>query len=68
MLTTIAISKELRDKLKEFGNKGDTYEDILTRLYESANRRLLQDVLMDTKNAIPIEDAIVRARKRWRVS
>jgi len=68
MLTTIAISKELRDKLKEFGNKGDTYEDILTRLYESASQRQLHDLLMDTKNTVPIEDAIVRARKRWHVS
>ena len=30
--TTICISEETRDKLKEKGKKGDTYEDILLRL------------------------------------
>ena len=31
-LTTIQISKELRDTLKELGKKGETYEDIIKRL------------------------------------
>jgi len=30
--TTIELSVETRDKLKERGKKGDTYEDIILRL------------------------------------
>lgn len=63
--TTISISKEIKDKLKEFGNKGDSYTDILNKLYESAKQRQLQDLLMDTKNCIPIEEALERAKKKW---
>ncbi|MFQ6136990.1 MAG: hypothetical protein ACE5PM_07405 [Candidatus Hydrothermarchaeales archaeon] len=33
-LTTIPVHKETRDKLKNFGAKGDTYDDILRRLME----------------------------------
>ena len=57
MNTTISISEEIRDKIKEFGNKGDTYTDILAKLYESAKQRQLQDLLMDTSNCISIEEA-----------
>ena len=65
MNTTISISKDVRDKIKEFGSKGDTYTDILDKLYESAKQRQLQDLLMDTENCIPIEEALKKAKKRW---
>jgi len=32
--TTIQVSKKLRDKLKELGKKGETYEEIIRRLVE----------------------------------
>jgi len=32
--TTILIAKEVRAKLKALGKKGETYNDILTRLVE----------------------------------
>lgn len=65
MNTTISISKEIREKIKEFGSKGDSYTDILKKLYESAKARQLQDLLMNEDNCEPIEDAIFRARKKW---
>jgi len=30
--TTIALSKETRDELKELGKKGETYDEILRRM------------------------------------
>ncbi len=65
MNTTIAISPEIRDQIKEFGNKGETYDDILAKLLDSAKARQLQELLMDETNCIPIEDAITRAKKKW---
>ena len=35
-LTIIPVSKATRDKLKMFGAKGDTYNEILTRLIKMA--------------------------------
>lgn len=64
MNTTISISEDIRDKIKEFGNKGETYTDILMRLYESAKQRQLQDLLMDTSNCITIEEAKQRLKSK----
>ena len=65
MSTTIAISTEVRDRIKEFGNKGDTYDEILARLLNNAKERQLQELLMDTSDSVPIEEALERAKKKW---
>ncbi len=65
MNTTIAISEDTKDMIKEFGNKGETYDEILTKLLNSAKDRQLHDLLMDTKGTVPIKDALERAKKRW---
>jgi len=35
-LTTIRVSTDLRDKLKELGKKGETYDEIIERLLKIA--------------------------------
>lgn len=64
--TTIALRKDVKEMILEFGNKGDTYSDILFRLVQSAKERQLQDLLMDEKDTIPISKALTKAKKRWR--
>jgi len=63
MNTTISISKETREKIKEFGQKGETYDDILERLYASAKERQLQDLLFDETNTLTIKQAKKRLAK-----
>jgi len=63
--TTIAITKDVRDKIQEFGNKGETYTEILLKLYKSAVERQLHDFLFNEKGFIPIEQAMAEAEKRW---
>lgn len=63
--TTIAISNELKDQIKEFGNKGETYSQILAKLIASAKKRQLQDLLMDEEDTISIDEAIENSKKRW---
>ncbi len=65
MNTTIAISASTRDQIREFGSKGETYDDILERLLKSAKERQLQELLMDERNTVPVSDALKRAKKRW---
>ena len=65
MNTTISISEDIRDQIKEFGTKGETYEEILARLLKRAKDRQLQELLMDETDCIPIESALNRAKKRW---
>ncbi len=57
-MTTIAISKEVRDKIKEFGNKGESYSEIVEKLYQSACERQIEEILMDTSDCVDIEEAI----------
>ena len=66
MNTTIAISNQIRDEIKEFGNKGETYDEILTKLLKSAKERQLQELLMDTNDSVPVREALKRAKRKWR--
>lgn len=63
--TTIAVTREVKEKVKEFGLKGETYSEIIERLVESAIKRQLHDLLWDDKNTISIEEALKRAKKKW---
>ncbi|HEY9207361.1 MAG TPA: hypothetical protein VIO58_15730 [Candidatus Methanoperedens sp.] len=36
-LTTIPITKEVRDMLKSYGTKGETYDNILRRIMKQVN-------------------------------
>ena len=63
--TTIAISNEIKEQIKEFGNKGETYSQILAKLLASAKKRQLQDLLMGEEDTISIDEAIKNSRKRW---
>ena len=64
--TTIAIKNELKNKIKEFGSKGESYNEILERMIESAKERQLHDLLMSEKGTISIGEAMSKAKKRWR--
>ena len=65
MNTTIAISQDVKKRLKGFGQKGDTYSDILDSLLDSVKDRQLQEILMSTKDTVPIDDALRRAKQKW---
>jgi predicted CopG family antitoxin len=63
--STIAINNDIKEMIKEFGNKGETYSEIILKLIKSARERQLQDILMDEENTIPIDEALENAKKRW---
>ncbi len=63
--TTIAVSKELKERISEFGNKGESFSDILERLLKSAEQRLLHDILMSKEGCVTIEEAIREAEEKW---
>ena len=63
--TTIQISEEVRDKIKSFGMKGETYQDIIKRLYDIAVKEQLRELLMDSGNTISLKEARERLNKKW---
>jgi len=63
--TTIAITKGVKEKIIEFGNKGETYSEILEKLLKNARERQLHDLLMSEEETISVKEALANAKKRW---
>ncbi len=57
MATTISISLDMKEKLRNLGRAGDTYEDVLQKMYEITRKHLLQTYLYDTTNCLTIDEA-----------
>jgi len=64
-ISTIQLSKETKKKISSFGAKGDSYDDILNRIYSMAVKEQLREFLMSDEGFIPIEEAIKEADKKW---
>lgn len=64
-ITTIQLSKETKDKIASFGVKGESYDEIIRRIYSIAIKEQLRNFLMSDEGFIPIEDAIKEADKKW---
>ncbi|OGJ20207.1 hypothetical protein A3K73_04620 [Candidatus Pacearchaeota archaeon RBG_13_36_9] len=64
-ITTIQLSKETKDKLASFGAKGESYEDILKRIYSLAVKEQLREFLMSSEGTISIEEARKELDKKW---
>ena len=64
-ITTIQLSNETKRKLSSFGVKGESYDNILQRIYNMAVKTQFRELLMNSEDTIPIEEAILEAKKRW---
>ena len=64
-ITTIAVPDEVKEHIRDFGNKGETYSDIIMRLLASAKKRQLHDLLMSEEGCISIEEARKELNKKW---
>jgi len=57
MNSTIQISKDVKDKIKSFGSKDETYEEIITKLYDIAVKQQLREFLMSSDDTVTLEEA-----------
>jgi hypothetical protein len=58
MTTTVAVSKQTQDLLKNVGRKGETYDQVINRLYNLAKRQLFyekQKKILDEEEFTPID-------------
>lgn len=58
-VTTIQITKDAREELREFGKKGETYEEIIRRLMEKARRVAFFDEIdriVETEEFTPLDE------------
>ncbi len=57
-LTTIQISKETREDIKQFGTKDETYDEILHKMMEMLANRMLSEKarqMIETEEFVPFE-------------
>ncbi|MHA1787026.1 MAG: DUF7557 family protein [Candidatus Thorarchaeota archaeon] len=56
--TTIPLSKETRDLLKKYGQKGETYDELIRRLLEMAEQMEFarrQKRILEEEEFVPID-------------
>ena len=63
MNTTITISVETKEKLRNLGKVGETYDDVIKRMYAITKKNMVLAYLYDESDSIDIDDAIVEAKK-----
>ena len=57
--TTIQISKETREELRQLGKKGETYDELIQRLMEIAKRiEFFDDIdrILETEEFVPLDE------------
>ena len=64
-ITTIQLSKETKDKISSFGLKGESYDEILKRIYSLAVKEQLKQFLLSSEGTISIEEARRELDKEW---
>jgi hypothetical protein len=65
MTTTIQLSNDTKSLIGTFGNKEDTYEDIIKKMYNLAVKEQLREFLLSSDNTISLAEARKRHAKRW---
>ena len=58
-VTTIQPRKETREELREFGMKGETYDDVIRKLMEDARKNAFFDDIyriLEKEEFVPIDD------------
>lgn len=65
MTSTIAVPNELKQELREWGSKGESYADILSRILKKMKERQLEEFLLDDTDCVPIEQALKEAKATW---
>ena len=63
--STIQLSKETKNKICSFGIKGESYDDILKRIFSLAVKEQLKEFLMSDEGCISIEEARKELDEKW---
>ena len=64
-ISTIQLSKETKKKISSFGVKGDSYDDILKRIYSLAVKEQLREFLMSSEDCISLDEFEKEVNKNW---
>ncbi len=65
MTSTIQLSHETKNLISTFGLKGETYEQIVKRLYNLAVKEELRQFLMPSDKFISLDEMRAEAEAKW---
>ena len=54
-ITTIQLSRETKDKIASFGIKGESYDEIIKRIYSLAVKEHLRNFLMSDEGLFQLK-------------
>jgi len=63
-IITIQLSKETKDKISSFGVKGESYDEIIKRIYSFAVKEQLREFLLSSEDTISIEETRKKLSKK----
>ncbi len=63
MKATISISQEMKEKLHLLMRPGDSYDNVIRKLYEITKRHVMLAYLYDETDSVSIDEAIAGATK-----
>jgi hypothetical protein len=63
--TTIQLSKETKEKISSFGIKGESYDDIVRKIYALAVKEQLKEFLLSSENTVSLQEARKEIDKKW---
>ena len=64
-ITTIQLNEETKKKIASFGDKSESYDVILQRIYEMAVKMQLREFLMSSENTVTIDEFEAEVEKKW---
>jgi len=64
-ITTIQLRRETKEKISSFGVKGESYDDIINRIYNLAVKDQLKEFLMSSEGCISLDKFEKRINKKW---
>lgn len=63
--TTIQLKNETKKKIASLGVKGESYDEIIQRIYNLVVKTQLREFLMSSENTVSLEEARKEVEKKW---
>ena len=64
-ITTIQLNKTTKEQISSFGEKGDSYDDILKKIYALAVKEQLKEFFMSGEGFISLDEFEAEVEKKW---
>jgi len=64
-ITTIQLSNEMKKKIASFGDKSESYDKIIRKIYSLAVKEQIREFLMSDGGYISLDEFEKEVKKKW---